>query len=65
MVYHARYACVRGARLTSSTALNSGIVTPSLDNGSSWYTVSRGHVSTAGVLTLRVANGTVTDQRIV
>lgn len=41
------------------------IVTPSLDNGSSWFTVSRGHVATAGVLTLRVKDGTVTDQRIV
>lgn len=41
------------------------ITTPSLDNGSSWYTVSRGHMATAGVLTLRVELGTVTDQRIV
>jgi hypothetical protein len=30
------------------------ITTPSLDNGSSWFTVSRGNVATAGVLTLRV-----------
>lgn len=41
------------------------IVTPSLDNGSSWYTVSRGHVATAGVLTLRVRDGKVTHQEIV
>lgn len=30
------------------------ITTPSLDNGSSWFTVARGNVATAGVLTLRV-----------
>lgn len=41
------------------------ITTPSLDNGSSWYTVSRGNVATAGVLTLRVRGGIVTDQKIV
>lgn len=41
------------------------ITTPSLDNGSSWFTVSRGNVATAGVLTLRVNNGAPTDQRIV
>lgn len=41
------------------------ITTPSLDNGSSWFTVSRGNVATAGVLTLRVKDGMVTDQKIV
>lgn len=41
------------------------VTTPSLDNGSSWFTVSRGNVATAGVLTLRIKGGTVTDQRIV
>lgn len=41
------------------------ITTPSLDNGSSWFTVSRGNVATAGVLTLRVKDGVPTDQRIV
>ena len=30
------------------------ITTPSLDNGSSWFTVQRGNVATAGVLTFRV-----------
>jgi hypothetical protein len=33
------------------------ITVPSLDGGSSWFTVSRGNVSTAGVLTLRVREG--------
>lgn len=41
------------------------IVTPSLDNGSSWFTVSRGNVATAGVLTMRVRDGVPTDMRIV
>lgn len=41
------------------------ITTPSLDNGSSWWTVSRGNVATAGVLTLRVKDGVPTDQKIV
>lgn len=41
------------------------ITTPSLDNGSSWFTVARGNVATAGVLTLRVKNGVPTDQKIV
>lgn len=41
------------------------IVTPSLDNGSSWFTVSRGNVATAGVLTMRVREGVPTDMRIV
>lgn len=41
------------------------ITTPSLDNGSSWFTVSRGNVATAGVLTLRVRDGVPTDQKIV
>lgn len=41
------------------------ITTPSLDNGSSWFTVSRGNVATAGVLTLRIKDGTPTDQKIV
>lgn len=30
------------------------ITTPALDNGSSWFTVARGHAATAGVLALRV-----------
>ena len=33
------------------------ITTPSLDNGSSWFTVSRGNVATAGVLTFRTDAG--------
>lgn len=41
------------------------ITTPSLDNGSSWFTVSRGNMATAGVLTLRVRNGVPTDMLIV
>lgn len=41
------------------------ITTPSLDNGSSWWTQTRGNVATAGVLTLRVRDGVATDQRIV
>ena len=41
------------------------ITTPSLDNGSSWFTVARGNVATAGVLTLRVRDGVPTDQLIV
>lgn len=41
------------------------ITTPSLDNGSSWWTQTRGNVATAGVLTLRVKDGSVTDQKIV
>lgn len=41
------------------------ITTPSLDNGSSWFTVSRGNIATAGVLTLRVRDGRVTHQEIV
>lgn len=41
------------------------ITTPSLDNGSSWFTVSRGNVATAGVLTLRIRKGVPTDMRIV
>lgn len=41
------------------------ITNPALDNGSSWFTVSRGNVATAGVLTLRVRDGVPTDMRIV
>lgn len=41
------------------------ITTPSLDNGSSWFTVARGNVATAGVLTLRVRNGAPTNMEIV
>lgn len=41
------------------------ITTPSLDNGSSWFTVSRGNVATAGVLTMRIREGVPTDMRIV
>ena len=41
------------------------ITTPSLDNGSSWFTVARGNVATAGVLTLRVKNGVPTNMEIV
>lgn len=41
------------------------VTTPSLDGGSSWFTVSRGSVATAGVLTLRVRDGVPTDMRIV
>lgn len=37
------------------------ITTPSLDNGSSWFTVSRGNVATAGVLTLRIEGGKFRD----
>lgn len=40
------------------------ITTPALDNGSSWFTQSRGNVATAGVLTCRVKDRTITDQRI-
>ena len=41
------------------------VTTPSLDNGSSWFTVSRGNVATAGVLTLRIRNNTPTNMEIV
>ena len=41
------------------------ITAPSLDNGSSWFTVSRGNVATAGVLTMRVLNGFPHEMRIV
>ena len=41
------------------------ITTPSLDNGSSWFTVSRGSVSTAGVLTMRLSAGKFRDLLIV
>lgn len=41
------------------------ITAPSLDNGSSWFTVSRGNVATAGVLTTRVINGFPHEMRIV
>lgn len=41
------------------------ITTPSLDNGSSWFTVSRGNVATAGVLTMRVQGGKFRDLVIV
>ena len=41
------------------------ITTPSLDNGSSWFTVSRGSVATAGVLTMRVEAGKFRDLLIV
>lgn len=37
------------------------ITTPSLDNGSSWFTVSRGNVATAGVLTMRIEGGKFRD----
>lgn len=37
------------------------ITTPSLDNGSSWFTVSRGNVATAGVLTFRIRRGKASD----
>lgn len=40
------------------------ITFPSLDNGSSWFTVSRGHVATAGVLTFRVRNKMFSDMVI-
>jgi hypothetical protein len=40
------------------------ITTPSLDGGSSWFTVARGNVSTAGVLGMRVANKRITFQQI-
>lgn len=38
---------------------------PSLDNGSSWFTVSRGNVATAGVLTARIRAGFPYEMRIV
>ena len=41
------------------------ITVPSLDNGSSWFTVSRGNVSTAGVGTMRVNGGKMRDWIIV
>lgn len=41
------------------------ITTPSLDNGSSWFTVARGSVATAGVLTMRVEGGKFRDLLIV
>lgn len=41
------------------------ITTPSLDNGSSWFTVSRGNVATAGVLTTRIRDGFPYEMRIV
>lgn len=41
------------------------ITTPSLDNGSSWFTVSRGSVATAGVLTMRVQGTKFRDLLIV
>lgn len=41
------------------------ITTPSLDNGSSWFTVSRGSVATAGVLTMRLNAGKFRDLLIV
>lgn len=41
------------------------ITTPSLDNGSSWFTVSRGSVATAGVLTMRLSAGKFRDLLIV
>ena len=41
------------------------ITTPSLDNGSSWFTVSRGNVATAGVLTMRIREGVPTNMEIV
>ena len=41
------------------------VTTPSLDNGSSWFTVSRGSVATAGVLTMRLSAGKFRDLLIV
>lgn len=41
------------------------VTTPSLDNGSSWFTVSRGNVATAGVLTTRIRDGFPYEMRIV
>lgn len=41
------------------------ITTPALDNGSSWFTVSRGNVATAGVLTFRIEGGAFRDLLIV
>lgn len=41
------------------------ITTPSLDGGSSWFTVSRGHVATAGVLGVRVSNKRIIWQQII
>lgn len=41
------------------------ITTPALDNGSSWFTVSRGSVATAGVLTMRVEDRKFRDLVIV
>jgi hypothetical protein len=42
------------------------ITAPSLDNGSSWFTVGRGNVATAGVLTMRVqGKGAPSDLKIV
>jgi predicted phosphodiesterase len=41
------------------------VTTPSLDGGSSWFTVSRGNMATAGVLAMRVANKRITYSQII
>lgn len=41
------------------------VTTPALDGGSSWFTVSRGNVATAGVLAMRVANKRITFSQII
>lgn len=40
------------------------VTVPSLDNGSSWFTVSRGNVATAGVGSMRVQGGVMRDWKI-